>query len=282
MGSNAYVVGDIDAKNGAMTIDGDLRIAMGSMNNGAVVLGQTLPGVVLVPTPCDCAEPIDVAGIAAGYSKDNDDATLPIEPTALENVGSPTTLELPCGVYYFTSIATNQQLTFKLLGRTVIAIAGDLQTGGNFAVEPTPGAELDLFIGGDVTLNNISVIGDITRPAATRIYVGGAFLATNKLTLGGNLYQPNAIFQGNNIGEVWGSRFVGGLMINNKFTVHYDSSILDLDGCEEPGGGCTDCHDCVNPTPSCKDGDCAPCEVDSDCCPPLVCDGGECKAIIPG
>ena len=104
----------------------------------------------------------------------------------------------------------------------------------------------------------------------------------SNFVLGANLYQPNAVFTANNVAEIWGSLFVGGLQLASPFIVHYDQAILDLEGCDDPNKTCTDCHDCANPTPSCKNGTCAPCVVDSDCCPPLVCDGGSCKAIIPG
>ena len=58
--------------------------------------------------------------------------------------------------------------------------------------------------------------------------------------------------------------------------LHYDSAILDVPGCDEPGGDCGSCNDCGNPTPACIDGSCVQCGGDADCCPPLVCDAGAC------
>ena len=283
VGDDMFLEGDLNSQNKTVTIDGDLHIPAGKQNNGATVLGQTIKGPVTVETPCDCADPIDVAGIVQGYMQDNDNDAVPVAADELVGLPRAKQLELPCGRYFFTGVDSNSSLEISLTGRTVIAIAGDLQNAGAFTVALGPDAELDLFIAGDANLNNVAAIGDPKRPAATRIYVGGAFKFASDFTLGANLYQPNATFTANNMAEIWGSLFVGGLELASPLTVHYDQAILELDGCEDPNKGCGDCHDCANPTPACTaDGTCGPCVVDSDCCPPLACDAGICKAIIPG
>lgn len=281
VGASVFVEGNINAQNKNVTIDKDLHIPAGKAVTGTTVLGKTFKEPVAVATPCDCADLIDIDAIVQGYQQDNDDLAQAIEPGQLVGVAMETALELPCGRYYFDAIDTNHKLTLTLTGRTVIAVAGDVKTAGAFTIALGPAAELDLFVAGDVTLNNAAAIGDIARPAATRIYVDGAFKFASALTLGANLYQPNATFTASNVAEIWGSIFVGGLDLSSPFVVHYDQAILDLEGCDE-GGGCTDCHDCANPTPACKGGSCVPCQLDSDCCPPLVCDQGLCKAILPG
>ncbi|HEY8376730.1 MAG TPA: hypothetical protein VIK91_09590, partial [Nannocystis sp.] len=282
VGGDAFVEGDINAQNNTLTIDGDLHVPAGKQTNGVTVHGKVVKEPVEVKTPCDCSNPIDVAAIVQGFSKANDNAAQGIEPDQLMNVNAETILDLPCGVYYFDAIDTHHSLTINLSGRTVIAVAGDVQTAGPFTLALGPDAELDLFVAGNVTLNNAATIGDITRPAATRIYVGAAFKFASNFVLGANLYQPNAVLSANNAAEIWGSLFVGGLNLASPFTVHYDQAVLELDGCEEPGGGCGDCHDCANPTPACNDGACGPCQSDADCCPPLVCADGLCLAILPG
>ncbi len=282
VGDDMYVEGNLLAVNKVVTIGGDLHIAAGKSTVGANVLGKIIKEPVLVKTPCDCNDPIDVAAIVAGYKLDNDNLANAIEPDQLIGNPLPEVLELPCGRFYFDAITPNNSLTIKLTGRTVLAIAGDVVIPGPFILELGPDAELDLFVAGNVTLNNTATIGDTKRAAATRIYVQQSFKFSSNFVLGANLYQPNAMFTANNMAEIWGSLFVGGLTLASPFTVHYDQAILDLNGCEEPGGGCTDCHDCANPTPACKNGTCEQCVVDSDCCPPLVCDGGQCKVILPG
>lgn len=279
---DTYVEGDITAMNQVMTIGGDLHIPANKVNNKATVLGATIKENVAVETPCDCSDPLDIAGIVAGFKADNDNDANGVGAGDLIDLSEPKQLELPCGRYFFEKISSNHELKIVVTGRVVVAIEGGIINAGSFVVEVAEGAELDLFIAGDATLNNVAAIGDPARPAATRVYAGGAFKFANTFTLGANLYQPNAVFTANNMAEIWGSLFVGGLQLASPFVIHYDQAILELDGCEVPGNECGDCHDCANPTPSCKDGACAPCEVDSDCCPPLVCDGGLCKAIQPG
>ena len=283
VGEDAHIEGDIEALNKVMTIDGDLHIPPNKTNNQATVLGQTIKEAVIVKQPCDCSEPYDIAAIVAGYQAKNDNDKQGISANELTDLPNAKVLELPCGIYFFDKISSNNELKIVLTGRTVIAIAGDIINAGTFTIELGPEAELDLFLAGDATLNNVAAIGDPTRPAATRVYVGGTVKFANTFTLGANLYQPNAVFTANNKSEIWGSLFVGGLQLASEMVIHYDQAILDLDGCEDPGGGCTDCHDCANPTPSCgEDGTCEPCEVSADCCPPLQCVQGECKAITPG
>jgi hypothetical protein len=278
-----YTEGNLFAQNMTLTIDGDLYIPADKVNQGAKVLGSTIKGPVDVKTPCDCDDLIDVPKIVAGYMADNDNDALPIAADALVGLPQPESIELPCGRYFFTAIDSNSSLDITLTGRTVIAIAGDVKNAGAFNLVLGPDAELDLFIAGDATFNNVAAIGDPKRPAATRIYVGGSFKFASAFTLGANLYQPNAVFTANNVSEIWGSLFVGGLQLASPLVVHYDQAILELDGCDDPGKGCGDCHDCANPTPACtEEGTCGPCVTDDDCCPPLVCDAGICKAIIPG
>ncbi len=280
---NVFVEGNINAQNMTMTIGGDLHIPVNKQNNGATVLGATVKGPVDVKTPCDCSDPIDVAKIVAGYMADNDNDAVPIGADDLVGLPQPKQLELPCGRYFFSAIDSNSSLDITLTGRTVIAIAGDVKNAGAFTLALGPEAELDLFIAGNADFNNVASIGDPKRPAATRIYVGGAFKFASNFTLGANLYQPNATFTANNASEIWGSLFVGGLNIASPLVVHYDQAILDLEGCDDPNKPCGSCHDCANPTPTCTDqGTCGPCQVDSDCCPPLVCSEGLCKAILPG
>ncbi len=283
VGEDAFVEGNIDAMNMVMTIDGDLHIPANKTNNKATVGGQTIKEPVDVEVPCDCNDPYDITAIVAGYQgiSNNDDQG--ISEDELVDLSDAKLLELPCGIYYFSKIQSNNELKIKLTGRTVIAIAGDIINAGSFIIELGPDAELDLFLAGNATLNNVAAIGDPARPAASRLYVGGEVKFANTFTLGANLYMPNKVFTANNSAEIWGSLFVGGLQLASPVVIHYDSAVLDLDGCEDPGGGCGDCHDCANPTPSCGDnGTCEPCEVNADCCPPLACDGGICKAVTPG
>ena len=198
VGDDVFLEGSIFAQNKTMTIDGDLHIQNGQTNNGAVVKGKTLKEAVIVKTPCDCSDPIDVPAIVNGYMQDNDNDSVPVEVDELVALPDAKVLELPCGRYFFSGISSNNTLTIKLTGRTVIAISGDVKTAGAFAIELGPDAELDLFIAGNVDFNNTAAIGDPKRPAAARMYVGGGVKFASSFVLAANLYQPNAVFTANN------------------------------------------------------------------------------------
>lgn len=272
---NAYVEGNISGLLPLMTIDGDLHIPAGKTVQ-ATVKGSTIKEPVSVQTPCDCSDPIDVAGIVQGYKADNDNDVHGIDPKALQDLGLFKNIELPCGRFFFTEITSLVTLHIKATGRTVIAVEGDLSDVGLFNLEIAPDAEVDLFVAGDIEFANLAKLGDKNRPAALRIYVGGQVTFVSGFQLGGNLYAPNAIFNSVGLGDVWGSLFVKGIQLIELFSIHYDSAILEVDGCEDPGGACGDCHDCLNPTPTCSNGECVPCQTDADCCPPFLCNSGQC------
>ncbi|MDC0667205.1 hypothetical protein [Nannocystis radixulma] len=59
--------------------------------------------------------------------------------------------DVPCGRYLFTAIDSNSSLDITLTGRTVIAVAGDVQNVGAFHITLGPEAELDLFIAGNAS-----------------------------------------------------------------------------------------------------------------------------------
>ncbi|MDC0715933.1 DUF7305 domain-containing protein [Nannocystis bainbridge] len=279
---DAFVEGNIGGLLPLMTIDGDLHQPVGKVNAGANVLGQTIKGPVSVDTPCDCSDPIDIAGIVDGYAQDNDNEAAGIDADELADVILPKVIELPCGVYYFNDIEHLLALKIKLTGRTVIAVKGDLTSIGLFDIELGPDAELDLFITGNASFADLATLGDTERPAAFRMYVGGVVSFVSLFTFGGNLYQPNAVFNAGGLASIWGSLFVGGINLVGAFAIHYDEAILDIDGCEPPGGSCFDGDDCGNPTPKCKQGECVPCETNADCGPPLTCQPGGVCYPLPG
>ncbi len=272
---NAFVEGNIGGLLPLTTIDGDLHIPQGKTIK-ANVNGQIIKEAVNVQTPCDCSDPLDISAIVQGYKADNDNDANNIDPTALQDLGLIKNIELPCGRFYFTEITSLLSLHIKATGRTVIAVEGDLTDVGIFNLEIAPDAEVDLFVAGDIEFANLAALGDPDRPAALRIYVGGDVTFVSGFQLGGNLYAPNTIFNAAGLSDVWGALFVGGVQLVDLFSIHYDAAILELDGCEEPGGECGDCHDCLNPTPTCQDGECVPCVTDADCCPPFLCNSGQC------
>lgn len=276
---NAFTASGLSAVDG--TIDGDLRIPEGETFDGVEVGGEVIRGPVAIPEPCNCDEPVPIAAIVDALAETNDNQELDI-PFSYDEA-SDIDIELPCGRYFFTGIAAGNAITLRLTGRTVIALEGDLTTQNTLTVLLEPEATLDMFVDGEIVVGNTVTLGDQERPVATRVYVSGAGVQLgNSLVLGGNIYMPNSPIELGNSASVAGALFAQDVVIGNSATVIYDAAILDLDGCEPPPGGCEDCGDCGNPSPSCNDGRCGECTTDADCCGPTVClPDGTCGHVVP-
>ncbi len=100
VGADAYVLGDV-AATGTLSITGTLHQPTGASVSvgGTETIGAQTTGSFTVLPPCDCdpALLIDVAAYVETYRANNDDAALGIDPNALANVTTDTTLAVPCG-----------------------------------------------------------------------------------------------------------------------------------------------------------------------------------------
>jgi hypothetical protein len=239
-------------------------------------VGGVVREPVAIDAPCDCdvSRLLDVGAVVEGYRDDNDDARAGLTPDSLGE-GDDRRVELECGRYYFDRVAGGA-LELVIRGRVAIFVASDLALDGAFVVTLEGGAELDLFVAGNVLGTARWTIGDPARPSRVRFYVGGA--GTVDLGAGGdlaaNLYAPRAELVTPESLEVFGSVFVRRLAASGPLAVHYDEAILDVGGeCPTPDG-CDTCRDCGNQ--ACVDGACGLCRGDADCCAPLVCAAGRC------
>lgn len=279
VGGDAFVGGPVRASN--LTIGGTLTVpdANAIDVSGASSIGRTVEAPVSVAPPCDCQnELVDIAAYVERHRTDNDNAMIDLDPEALGNVDQATRLTLPCGRYYQRRISGNGDLTLALDGRVALFVGENLAPGASLVVELAPGAELDLFVAGDVVASNRLELGDSSVAAKVRLYVGGS--GTLQLdagaVFGGNLYAPRAELTSAGAVEAFGSLFVRRLAISDRLDVHYDTAVLAAgDDCPEPlPTGCTSCLDCGNQ--ACIAGACGACADDGDCCAPLVCNGGAC------
>lgn len=77
-------------------------------------------------------------------------------------------------------------------------VAGDLTLSGDFAVDLEPGAELGVFVAGDLIVSDAAQIGTPDRPAAPRLYVAGTapIRITNQINYAAQISAPNAPVQG--------------------------------------------------------------------------------------
>jgi hypothetical protein len=234
-----------------------------------------------VAPPCDCSNPVPIDRIVSAFANDNDDAASGLTPTSLARGMGDRDLTLDCGRYYFTEITQQGGVTLRLKGRTAIFVAGDISPNGGLNVVFEGGAELDLFVVGDVALNGEGGFGDPQAPARVRVYVLGARVSVNgDARLAGNLYAPNAVVGLNGSNTTRGSVYARSLGQNGALDIEYDEAVLKVQGCAPPAGACASCRDCAGATPACKGGTCGACTSNADCCAPLMCQAGACVPSI--
>jgi len=260
---------------------------VGSLS-GVTVKGKTST-VTSVDPACDCnaSQLVPVVDIVQAHrSPNNDNAAISLDEKVFEKPGTPLRLDLPCGNFYFTSIAPSLALTIHVHGRTAIYVEGDVSASSPLAFTLEPDAELDVFIGGTLKTSDTFVFGSPNYPALSRIYVGGTakIALSSDVRLAGEFYAANSeqvVWSAKN--AIYGAVFAGNFRSSDVTDIHYDRGVLRAgDKCPPGGGGsgggggseCGSCQDCHNQ--ACKDGMCGSCTTDSDCCAPLVCDSGTC------
>ena len=265
-----------------ITVGGAVHVPSGTMLKDVTAKGGVVNEPVSIAEPCNCKDPVvNPASVVDFVKVKNDNAVGSVDSAALTGFHDPQTLDLPCGRYFFDEISGSATLTFKLTGRTVVAVDGKVALSGAFNFVLAEGAELDLFVRGDLDFSGSNTLGDVARPASIRVYAAGSKVQLSGGTrLGGNIYAPNAEVSSSGNIEVSGSLFGREVSFTGETQVHYDEAILEVEGCDPPTTECNDCEDCHGGAPACIKGECQACKADADCCPPLVCSDGSC--VLPG
>lgn len=305
VGRNMYVNGDVS---GAFNVTGNLYVPEGASVANQTSYAQLVRGPIPPVTPCPCAENqlLDIAAITTWGRTHNDNAVQGvITSTAWEN-GGPTNITLPCGRYYITRINQGTGgLTIRAEGRTVLYVDGDLLVGGQMSLEIAPGAEIDLFVKGNLAVGAALRFGNATQPSSVRTYVAGAesVLITASSVFGGNLYAPRAHVDFGAAATLYGALFARSVRFQGAADVHFDSAVRRAgEACEPPpapdagvpeagvpdagapdlgapDAGPVECVDgcgCGGGL-GCVENICAPCVSDLDCCAPSLCGaGGQC------
>jgi hypothetical protein len=287
VGGDAFVLGKITAQ-GDLSVAGTLYQPSGVTPSvgGTSKIGATASASFTVPPACDCdpALLVDIAGYVEAYRANNDDAAVGVSPTALENVQTDLTLNVPCGRVFFTRVGGTAAIHLVLApGRTAIFIGGDLSSNGPFTIDVSPSSELDLFVEGNVVAGAAFTLGSAATPSKARLWVGGTGTINlpSTVTLAGNLYGPLAqLVLGASPITIYGSVFVRRVSSQGALTIHYDEEVLAQGGSCPAPVTCSSCHDCGNQ--ACVAGACGACTNSSECCSPLVCQSGRCvPSIIP-
>jgi hypothetical protein len=238
VGGAARVGGSIDVS--SLTVTGALTTPAGATATGTIMAGSRTTAAVSVPPQCHCeaTDVLDIKAIIAEHAIANHDADVGITPDELGDVQGDTTLELPCGRFYLNRVSASGggTLTIRATGRTALFIAGDVTLDGNLTVEVAPGAEMDLFIEGFLSVPGMVRLGDQARPRALRVYMAsvGSIAISGGLALAGNLYAPNADLQTSAPVDVFGAVLLDHWQLSAPANIHYDKAI------EFAGDACVD------------------------------------------
>jgi hypothetical protein len=322
VGNDVYVggaaVANLDV--GGRLFKADTTTGITSVNVApANIVSLAVPPVQ--PCPCDAEQRVPIRALVdfARTQNDNgvfDDPNTPADESfnpdqwADPLVNGPATLELACGRYYVRGIEQEQGLTLRALDRTVLFVDGNF-IANSLTISLADGAEVDIFVTGDLAFDAATVLGDITRPSAVRTYVDGELRMNASAQFGGLVYAPNADLVFSGATTVYGALFVHTATFGGNVAIHFDSSVRSAgDACEElpgegegegepggegegegePGGegegegeadipcfacdSAGQCGDgaCLIPPGSEFSGFCGPCATSLDCCFPATCD----------
>jgi hypothetical protein len=269
------------------TVGRDLHLGPSGALTGpapALVGGKTLHESYDIAAPCSCAaqDLVDIAGIVDEGLTNNDNGRLGLGLDTLSDGADPIELALSCGRFAFRSVAAEREVHLRVSGRVLLFVDGDVDAGRSFSLELEPGAELDWFIRGNLSVSGESLIGDNARPGATRVYVlGSADIALpGTARFSANVYAPRARLTIGALGDVYGAVFGASVSSLGPLLAHYDRTVLeaDADCALAPNTVCSSCDQC-GAGKACVGSVCTACTVDSDCCFPLACNMGRCQAL---
>ena len=306
IGKDAYA--ELDVSGGNLTIAGALHVPDGRSTAGTTNVVREPVDVV---PPCDFCAPAQQVPIAAlvtaHQGTSNDNASIGLNANAFASPSTPLRLDLPCGQYFLSSIASSNHVTIVAHGRTALYIGGDVNPNGvTFAVDP--GGELNVFVSGSFYTSGTVRIGSPAYPAAMRVYVAGTagLQVSDSVSIAGNLYVPNGSVQYSSDAAQYGAVYAGNFSTSKNFALHYDVGVVtSAVACAPPPGSggsssggassggssggssgtpggpqtCGSCKDCGNQ--ACINGVCGnACTSNGQCCPPLVCVSGSCLPAV--
>src|SRR5262249_57032262 len=110
--------------------------------------------------------------IVAARATNNDNASVGLDPGLFTHGNAPARLDLPCGSYYLSSIASSGPLTIVAHGNTALYIGGSVTPSNDLTITLDPTAQFDLFIGGTISASAALRIGSPAYPPALRPYAG--------------------------------------------------------------------------------------------------------------
>lgn len=242
LGYNAYFSGDVE---GRFDIAGDLyvpataTVSAATRNNlGGSVIRREIPAVR--PCPCEPAEILDIPALTEWAATHNDNRVERVLTSTSYQNGGPATLNLPCGRYYLTQVNQSGGLDIRAEGRVVLFVDGDFTVGGSLGITIAQGAELDLFVAGQLSVGASARFGDPGAPSKVRTYVGGngPINLSASAIFGGMLYAPRSDVVFSASSELYGALYCNSADFSGSAAVHFDTAVRSAGrACEMPDGG---------------------------------------------
>ena len=229
VGTDAYVNGDVSGSNGSVRVNGTLHMPPTATRSGDVQYGALALEAVSVPAPCDCSAGFaDVPAAIAAAAASNADTMIGLSPSTLATVPSAKELQLPCGTFYLDDINADAPVTITVRGRTLLVVAGDVTIRDGFTVALDPSAELDLLVGGWLTISGGS-FGAAAAPSRFRVWVAGTDSITfdNAPTVSAVVHAPLAPVSAPSGLPLSGSILARSFAIGSDSTLHFDRAILE-------------------------------------------------------
>jgi hypothetical protein len=239
IGGDAYINGGVT---GNVRVSGTLHVPASAVLSGGVEYGALSSNeTVSVPSPCDChAGFVDIAGAIAAAAASNADAAIGLAPGLLASATTPTTISLPCGTFYLSTINATAAVTIAVHGHTLLAVDGDLTVRGGLAVQLDPSAELDLLVGGQLNATGGGAFGAPGGAARFRVWIGGANtnVFDNAPTVNAIIRAPAGWVNATSGLPLSGSILARSVSIGAETMLHYDRAVLEAGSvCGAPAAG---------------------------------------------
>jgi hypothetical protein len=281
---NAWLGGNFSGL-GALTVDGDCHHVglLTALPVSVAGTNQRQPVIVAKPCPCAPSDLLDISALvdAAKVKNDNDSFGLPGD--RLASVAGADQWTLSCGRIYLSQISGVGNLVIHVTGMVALFIDGSINLVGSLSFDVASGAEIDVFVKGDLNVQGALSLASKDRPAAGRLWVGGKNAITLPSPWIGNLYAPQAHVSATVGLEVWGSIFVGDFAGGAYASFIFDRAVLAAGtNCEAPrppAGVCNQCQWCSGGA-ACVAESCGPCQTDGDCCSLSSCSNGSCVPLL--
>ncbi len=198
LSQDAYVGGDVQtAIPGSIIIGPDVTITGDTTTQADSVNLDIIPDSEYDWAKTVSNAPAGFSGV--GYSYNNGKKTL--------NIKAGGVLALQSGVYYFSDIQLQQNAVLTLV----------------------PGAEVTIYLTGDLTMQQFATVNLGGSPSDLMIFSQGtAFSMFQNTAFYGSFYGPNATFKGRQDQELYGSLVASDISLHQNTCFHYDRNLSQV------------------------------------------------------